>query len=502
MLLCQLINTLEDKLPLTVVGKFSDAAAVRALRSFVPGKSEDDLLYVLGEDEMHPDADNEHLFKGFYILYNPDDAYVSPRCITVFSDIKKAEFANAVQEVFEEDYTVSSWFHSLYTMAIRSGNPKELLCDLHAAFRNHFILLSSSLYVVDSSFDSFEENPYFELRHERFYLSPRTVEHITASGLLEKAMKSDSAFETDDNFFGRPVIVSNIRLGNYVTGFFLTIQTEKEFTLRDPAMITFLSEVMGQMIYSNTTHLTPRYFNDEYFLETLLSPEGYDIDELSQFMHWDRYTDSLYYQLLVCFAPGDVRKRTSTHLSEQLRSIFPSSPVLVENNRVTVFFAGSKKPLVNSDDSKTLADIMKFQKQNGILSFCFSDLEMAASYHSHCVSLLKYLSEGKRKGELFLMEDHYFQMVIRAMGSGSTDEALIHPDILFLKQYDERKGSELTKTLTAYLKCNRSVALMSEKLHINKSTGFYRINQIKDLLDDPFSSSEKLFYYECALRFL
>ena len=502
MLLCQLIKTLEDKLPLTVVGKFSDTAAVRALRSYVPAKSEDDLLYVLGEDEMHPNADNEHLFRGFYILYDPDEAYVSPRCITVFSDISKAEFANAVQEVFEEDYTVSAWFHSLYTMAIRSKNPKELLLDLHTAFHNHFILLSSSLYVVDSSFDTFKENPYFEKRHERFYLSPETVEHITASGLLEKAMKADDAFEVNDDFFDRPVIISNIRLGNYVTGFFLTVQTEKEFTLRDPAMITFLSEVMGQMIYSNTSHLTPRYFNDEYFLETLLSPEGYDIDELSQFMNWDRYTDSRYYQLFVCFAPGDARKRTSTHLSEQLRSIFPSSPVLVEDNRVTVFFAGDKKPLIKSGDAKALADIMRFQKQNGILSFAFSDLEMASSYYSHCISLLKYLSEGKKKGELFLMGDHYFQMVIRAMESGRADEALIHPDILFLKQYDERKGSELTKTLTAYLKCNRSVSLMSEELHINKSTGFYRINQIKELLDDPFSSAEKLFCYECALRFL
>ena len=100
------------------------------------------------------------------------------------------------------------------------------------------------------------------------------------------------------------------------------------------------------------------------------------------------------------------------------------------------------------------------------------------------------------------MEDHYFQMIMQAMQDEQVDNALIHPDILFLRQYDQKHNSELSKTMIVYLQCNRNVALMAHTLHINKSTGFYRINQIKDLLDDPFSSSTKLFYYECALRCL
>ena len=210
----------------------------------------------------------------------------------------------------------------------------------------HFILLSSSLYVVNSTLETLEEVPFFERRHERYYLTTQTVAHVTESGLLEQAMKAMSAFETNDAFFRRPMI------------------------------------------------LTDRYFSDEYFLESLLSPEGYEIEELSQFMHWDRYMDCRYYQFLVCTAPGDVRNRTATHLSQQLRSLFSASPVLVESRQVTVFFAGNQK------------------------------------------QLLQYLSEGKKKGMLFFMEDHYFQMIMQAM------------------------------------------------------------------LDDPFSSAEKLFYYECALRCL
>ena len=503
MLLCQLMDSLENRLPLTVIGKFSDTSAARAVRCYVSGQSEDDLLYVLGGEDPHPDADHGDLYRGFYILYNPETTYVSDRCITVCSDVSKAEFFNAVQDVFEEDYTISSWFHSVYTMAIRSRNPDQLLHELRDVFHNHFILLSSSLYVVNSTLDSLGDSPYFELRHERYYLSTAAVEQIVSTGLLDRAMKASGAIEIEDEFFKRPMILANIRIGNYITGYFLTIQTEKEFTLQDPAMITFLAEVMGQMIYSNTSHLTARYFNDEYFLESLLSPEGYDVDELSEFMHWDQYMDSRYYQLLVCSAPGDVRKKTSTHLSQQLRSIFPSSPVLVEGQRVTVFFAGNQKPLVRSDDTEALAKILKFQKLNGIFSFCFTDLQMAASYHSHSISLLQHLSDDrKQKGVLFFMEDHYFQMIMQAMQSERVDDALIHPDILFLKRHDEQHGSELMKTLLVYLKCNRNVAQMSAELHINKSTGFYRINQIRDLLDDPFASSEKLFYYECALRFL
>ena len=436
MLLSQLVGTLEERLPLTVIGKFSDNAAARAFRRFVRGRSEDDLLYVVSPEELRINAENEHLFPGFYILYNPDEAYVSPRCITIRSDVSGAEFSNTVQDIFEEDYTVSSWFHSLYTMAIRSRDPEQLLRDLRAVFHNHFILLSSSLYVVNSTLETLEEIPFFERRHERYYLTTQTVAHVTECGLLEQAMKATSAFETEDAFFGLSMILANVRIGNYVTGYFITVQTDKEFTLRDPAMITFLAEVMGQMIYSNTSHLTDRYFSDEYFLESLLSPEGYEIEELSQFMHWDRYMDCRYYQFLVCTAPGDVRNRTATHLSQQLRSLFPASPVLVESRQVTAFFAGNQKQILREHDIKALTEILKVQKQSGILSFCFTDLKLAPSYHSHGVSLLQYLSEGRKKGILFFMEDHYFQMIMQAM------------------------------------------------------------------LDDPFSSAEKLFYYECALRCL
>ena len=272
MLLNSLIESLEDKLPLTVIGKFSEASAVRAFRAFVLEESQDDLLYVLDEDDLQPNADNEHYFKGFYILYNPEKTYVSARFITIYSDASYGEFINAVMDFFEAEYTVSSWFHSVYTLAIRSKSPAQLLQDLKANFHNHFILLSSSLYIVNSTLEEVSESPFFESKHTRYYLSLEVIEHIQQTGLLDKAMKATSAFKIDDDFFGVPMILANIRIGNYVTGYFISIQTDKQFTLQDPAMITFLAEVMGQKIYYDSVNKKiqdERKRSEEYLVRNL-----------------------------------------------------------------------------------------------------------------------------------------------------------------------------------------------------------------------------------------
>lgn len=137
------------------------------------------------------------------------------------------------------------------------------------------------------------------------------------------------------------------------------------------------------------------------------------------------------------------------------------------------------------------------------MSFCFSDLTQSISYHRQAKTFLQDLTPMRSdRNRLLFMDDNYFQAIIQALGENYFDCSIIHPDILYLFQYDKKHNSELTLTLYTYLDCNRNVGVMSQQLHINKSTGFYRINQIKELLDDPLSSSKKIFFYECAFQIL
>ncbi|MCD8019094.1 MAG: helix-turn-helix domain-containing protein [Clostridiales bacterium] len=85
-----------------------------------------------------------------------------------------------------------------------------------------------------------------------------------------------------------------------------------------------------------------------------------------------------------------------------------------------------------------------------------------------------------------------------AYAEGEPVSTVIHPDFRKLENYDRDNGSELAPTLCAYLKSNRNISEMAKLLHISKSAGFYRINQIRDLLDNPFSDRIRMICYECS----
>lgn len=58
-----------------------------------------------------------------------------------------------------------------------------------------------------------------------------------------------------------------------------------------------------------------------------------------------------------------------------------------------------------------------------------------------------------------------------------------------LVDYDEKRSTELVKTLEAYFTCNGNLTKMSENLYTHYNTVLYRINRIKEItglnLDDP-----------------
>ncbi len=97
------------------------------------------------------------------------------------------------------------------------------------------------------------------------------------------------------------------------------------------------------------------------------------------------------------------------------------------------------------------------------------------------------------------MEELYLTFIQEAYQDNVPSHQLLHPDLQYLKNYDADNGTHLYDTMMAYLSYNRNIAEMSKALYISRSTGFYRINQIKELLNDPFSDMNRLFCYECAV---
>ena len=79
-------------------------------------------------------------------------------------------------------------------------------------------------------------------------------------------------------------------------------------------------------------------------------------------------------------------------------------------------------------------------------------------------------------------------------------EVGIHHHIFWLQNYDQQYHTEFVHTLRTYLECDRSAAKAAQTLHLHRSTFFYRIKKLEELLGVSMNDSRLLFLYELSFR--
>lgn len=67
-----------------------------------------------------------------------------------------------------------------------------------------------------------------------------------------------------------------------------------------------------------------------------------------------------------------------------------------------------------------------------------------------------------------------------------------------IRDYDKRHHSNYEETLEQYIKCNGSIHQVAENLFTHRNTINYRINKIKELIQNPLETSEERFPYHMA----
>lgn len=67
-----------------------------------------------------------------------------------------------------------------------------------------------------------------------------------------------------------------------------------------------------------------------------------------------------------------------------------------------------------------------------------------------------------------------------------------------VRDYDKKHHSNYEETLEQYIKCNGSIIQVAENLFTHRNTINYRINKIKELIQNQLETSEERFPYEMA----
>ncbi|MET7272529.1 GAF domain-containing protein [Streptomyces flaveolus] len=122
---------------------------------------------------------------------------------------------------------------------------------------------------------------------------------------------------------------------------------------------------------------------------------------------------------------------------------------------------------------------------------------VAAAYHEarRCLDALRLLS---RSGDGAAAEDFGFLGLLLA---GDRDIAgFVDRTIGQVVDYDERRGTELLRTLDAYFACGMSPARTKDELHVHVNTVAQRLERVARLLGDDWQSPARTLEIQLALR--
>lgn len=184
-----------------------------------------------------------------------------------------------------------------------------------------------------------------------------------------------------------------------------------------------------------------------------------------------------------------------------LRNQYPKSLAVVYKDHILL--------LLNQDQPVLLSDAFL----NPLQTFCvrndmiagisqpFADIIKIRSYYHQALHTLELSDTSDPSTRLY----HSTDALLPYLFSNCDYSGLqigIHHHIYQLIEHDRQYHTDFIKTLRTYLNCDRNAALAASSLHIHRSTFFYRIKKIEDLLDVSITDSHLLFLYELSFYIL
>lgn len=193
-----------------------------------------------------------------------------------------------------------------------------------------------------------------------------------------------------------------------------------------------------------------------------------------------------------------------SYLQSQLQAIFPTDLVTYYNRHLTALISkDSNQPFSESEERK-FKNFLHFSRLVSSLSYCCINLFYLRDYYHQAYQLLHapFVETTHANQSILSYENEVTSTLLSHCSDRHFLFAAIHPDIHFLLEYDKQHHSELFSTLRTYLERNRNATNASRALHIHKSTFFYRLNKITELLHLSLEDYRRLYNYELSLHIL
>lgn len=395
----------------------------------------------------------------------------------------------------------------LYNSLLSNKGINEILNLAHNYLNNSITICNSSFSIIEN----YPKNECTELldnRNGTLYLPLNNLRTMQEEKLMDKIFQAKNAFFFESKYLNYHMIFCPIRISKSVIGYICVRDTIRSFLDLDLSIVDILSGILSLEMQKCDFYYGTYEAQFEYLLSDLIEKpidnSEYFRNRFNQLGH-PLYTN-FWFLIISSTDESIINSSKINYLKKQLQVIFPTDLVAYYNQHLTILITkNSNQPFSELEEYK-LKSFLQFNCFVSALSYCCSNLLNLREYYHQAYKLLitpAVLNEAISNNQPII---YYESKVTGSILSYCIDKnsllAAIHPDILFLIKYDKKSKSELFLTLRTYLEQNRNALKASKALHIHKSTFFYRLNKITELINLSLDNYERLYNYELSLHIL
>lgn len=358
--------------------------------------------------------------------------------------------------------------------------------------KNSYELFESTVVAIDENYrllahfspNNVKLGPTYLKSIEDGFWSLELINKINSSLKESKNMRAFVTFDSVERLFIK--LESN---GKEI-GYLVFIENGKSLKNFDEDTLNhFIKLVIKHIKIENSS---TRNKNMKSLFEALLNDEI-----LSEDIFIDRYKrinfdKKISYQMLI-IDMSIIDSKYFKSIEVNLPNCFKNMISIYKDNYLVCFISSSY-------DKEKLDSFFFENKIYGLISKPILSLFTIPTLFTIQKKLLKFLISASNEYILYDESDYCTLSSIVAIDNNLVLLSFIHEDIIKLLKYDLKNNDSLCKTLYYYLANFKSLKETSKDVFLHKNTITYRLDKIKEIIEDDLSNSKKDNNYYISLE--
>ena len=320
---------------------------------------------------------------------------------------------------------------------------------------------------------------------------------------ISRILESHHPYVCKDPKFPYEIVFQPVRINRAVVAYLFCPGRAEGFRPEELDMIEFLGQILSIEMQKNESFEVESGLKYEYFLQELVDGH-FSSDEFAErrLQQLNRKPQPYYFMLHFSFDDPESKRAASNYYYEQLLNILPDGMVSVIHGRLCMLLPRSEPKALKDREKQALVKFLEFNHMRCGISYYYTSLVVSHVAMEQAEACSRNTFGPER---VYYYEQEYLNHLFSQTKGHGHLLAQIYPDIRLIMKHDQTYHTDLLQTLRTYIFCSRNASVASEQLHIHKSTFFYRMNKIAELLGVDIYDGRRLFAYEftfCLIDYL